>query len=459
MKVAEIQVPAPSQRRFAWSEPPIAGESLLGFVARNADKHGVMDMCAVLRAAGVDTLKPATLPTVHFEAAADIARVFKTSTQEVEDRFYRPISLAGRAFECLDYFGTHIRQIYRDAKRRRVSPASLAASPHHRAIWDLRPLAFCPESKEMLIDACPRCKAALRWRWTLGVHMCESCGADLRDFPQPKVDKALWPGLDLAAGLIHPIAELRPSAVIVADGETIETSSGDMFEFAVALAWAFADPSARRTVRKLKEIGQIDAIGPSELAAAGNLIANWGLLSEMTERFRSHKDARPGYWGIDKEMGRLAALAVDPFLAPELKQLMNRSLNAAMAGSTFPVARRKLKNTDGNLVTVLDAAKMLGAARRTIVGWHKEGLIDLLSFSGSTNSVKLMRLDDIEAIIAEREEAISRTDVAAIFGLGDADRLGARCLRPIPQDRGTHRQPVPDGALFPPTGHRTGRAH
>ena len=413
--------PASDRRRFAWSDPPIPGESLLGFVARNAAKHGIKDMISMLRAAGIETLKPCALPVVHFDAVPELAHVFKTTGAEISARFYRPVTAAGRPGAYFDFFGAEIRDIYRAAGRRRVSPASLAISPHHRAVWDLRSLAFCPESKEILIDACPKCGAALGWRWTRGVHVCESCGADLREFPQPKIEEDLHLGLDLVVGIVDPSPKGIGGAAILDGNDFVSGSAGEMFEFALALAWAFSKPAAPRETRRFDSVADIEAIRPGDLAAAGELIGDWDRFADVAAEFRSHREGRPGYYGIDKDMGRLAELAADPFLNDELRALMARSIERAIKDSPMPVAGRRVKVADGSLVSVLEASQILGCGRRTIVAWRDAGLIELISPDGSERAVKLMRRDDIDAIADERAGAVSRADASVLLGLGDND--------------------------------------
>ena len=64
-------------------------------------------------------------------------------------------------------------------RRRRVAPGSLRLSPHHRSVWQISPLPYCPESWDALIDTCPTCKQTLTWR-TRAIERCQACDFDLR---------------------------------------------------------------------------------------------------------------------------------------------------------------------------------------------------------------------------------------------------------------------------------------
>ncbi|MBY5545994.1 hypothetical protein HFO61_03915 [Rhizobium leguminosarum] len=71
------------------------------------------------------------------------------------------------------------------ATARRVAPSALKLKNFQRAIWAIKWIGFDPETMEMLIDQCPSCTVRLGWETSFGVSRCDSCGCDLRDFPQP----------------------------------------------------------------------------------------------------------------------------------------------------------------------------------------------------------------------------------------------------------------------------------
>jgi hypothetical protein len=73
-----------------------------------------------------------------------------------------------------------------DWNTRRIGPNSLRDTPYHRGSWLNLLLPYCPESLELLVDACPFC-GPLGWRHTRGVSNCERCGE--------RVSASLEPGL------------------------------------------------------------------------------------------------------------------------------------------------------------------------------------------------------------------------------------------------------------------------
>ena len=136
--------------RFVWSRPPIAGELLLGFVTRNADVHaadkdlpgapsgGHRDYCSGIVADGAPGSGAGVGIPVHDDSRGDpFAGLSGRRASGAPDAF-------------VSFFGTPLRKLYLELYRRRVSPGSLRRSGHHRALWDIRPLSFCVESKEVL---------------------------------------------------------------------------------------------------------------------------------------------------------------------------------------------------------------------------------------------------------------------------------------------------------------------
>jgi hypothetical protein len=254
-----------------------------------------------------------------------------------------------------------------------VSPRSLAISAHHRAVWDLLPLSFCPESRETLIDACPMCKRVLRWRRTLGVAFCEHCvdedgepTVDLRDFPQPLIDVADEAALDLAIDLVRPGID-RIRALTAVAGPFRAFDAGDLFEAVVAVACAATtEPDAPRGImRRMKTLDDFKRITPSALATGARVLTDWPrAFHDLADRVRSQASLRPGHYGVRKELGPLLMLGRDQHLATGIKALVRAEVDRNMAQSAGQRAslRRADNHRDETWITAQAAAERFGTA-------------------------------------------------------------------------------------------------
>ncbi len=68
---------------------------------------------------------------------------------------------------------------------RRICPACLIQSAHHRQIWDIKYIAVCPIHRCLLIDECAKCGRPLQWHGREIVR-CR-CKLDLRSLHSPEV--------------------------------------------------------------------------------------------------------------------------------------------------------------------------------------------------------------------------------------------------------------------------------
>ena len=124
-------------------------ESLLGFVTRALSVTVVVQLQQGLALGGVKTGAPVAIATslTGEREIAGIAALFKTTAAEISKRTYAGGSAGPNRRELIDFFGVTIRAHYREAKIRRVSPRALEIAPYHRAVWELRPLSFDPQTR------------------------------------------------------------------------------------------------------------------------------------------------------------------------------------------------------------------------------------------------------------------------------------------------------------------------
>ncbi len=407
---------------------PIQGESLLGLVTRTAARNGFDGLSRVVRLADIQTLRVEALPTIHAlaDGAADrLAFVLNVPTIEIGPRCHPPVDRDAAA-GFVDFHGVAVRAAYREGGRRRVSPLSLRASPHHRAIWDLLPFGFCPESMESLIDACPVCRKPLRWRRTVGIPFCESCvddegdpTVDLREHPGHVFEVADMEALRLATGIVDPdptrrvvARKLLPS---VFDGFT----EGDIFEAIVALACAITtDPGASRGImRRMKTLADFSRITPEALALAARTLICWpNAFHELAERVRGQAEQRDGHYGVRKELGPLLMLTRDPHLAPTMKEMVRAEIDTNMAATSAIAAVRRVDNhREEEWITVQAAAARFGINRKMLGKLADE--LGARRVEGAVRSPVLLRVAQVERFAAERADLMPASTAAIRLGL------------------------------------------
>lgn len=175
MKVAE----APFKRlRFEYDPGP--RESVIGALAAACREHRLPRIATALEGGGVHVARIGLIQCAPTDMLDRIARVIRTE----------PANLHTIAFTWSDrrdriVLGDLVapRSAF-DLERRRISPVSLRKGPYHRSDWLNLLLPYCPESLELLVDACPDC-GPLGWRWTRGLDACEGCGKQIAPSKAP----------------------------------------------------------------------------------------------------------------------------------------------------------------------------------------------------------------------------------------------------------------------------------
>lgn len=166
MKVAD----APFKRlRFGYD--PDGRESVIGALAAACREHRLPRITTALEGGGVQVARVGSIQCAPPDTLDQIARVMRTD----------PANLHAVAFTQSErrdriVLGDLVAPRFAfDFERRRIGPVSLRKTPYHRSAWLNLLLPYCPESLELLVDACPDC-GPLGWRWTRGLEACEGCG-------------------------------------------------------------------------------------------------------------------------------------------------------------------------------------------------------------------------------------------------------------------------------------------
>lgn len=135
------------------------------------------------------------------QALAQLAFACRLPVQALEERRYRPDSIMP-SLPGVRFHGATIPTYDLALRRRRLTPA-WARAGYHCALGHHGLATHCPQSGELLIDACPGCGTSLTWTRSV-FHGCHACGYDLRHHNAQIVPRrallATAPMLDV----IHP---------------------------------------------------------------------------------------------------------------------------------------------------------------------------------------------------------------------------------------------------------------
>jgi TniQ len=411
-------------------DPPTSApdESLLGWVARAAADHAFRSIKRAPEKAGIRRSSPETLPLLGHAICDQISFLLKVPRAEVEARVYGALR-QGSGRDQIEFFGSQIRKAYRESKIRRVSPRALAASPHHRAIWEIRIFGFCTDTKEVLLTVCPVCGSTLGWRRTHGIEYCDSCkdrkgerATDLRDFPQPIVTAQDEAGLSIMCDLIHPLSERREKARRSISAPLVEYANNEIFEFGIALCCAetMRPTRTQKTLERPKRLEDYARFTPEILSHAGRAILDWpNGLHSIIDGIRAKADERRNFYGIGKELGPLAALGRLYSLPQGIRNLVKVAIDKDMleTAASLPTPRRLDTRNRSDLITSRKASQKYHCEHSLLGRLAKQGILKSIRAEGCQQAPLLLYDAEIAELVERASEAESSTKAAMRLGI------------------------------------------
>lgn len=430
MKVPERRGDRLRPLMFRPDPAPVPGESLLGLVARATTRNGYPSLLKVIRIADIGRGQTNSIPAqVTDEEAERLAYVLKVPASEVTSRLHRVVTFPDRDGEFIDFFGVTIRAQYREKRYRRVSPLALRRSPHHRAVHDLAPFSFCPETMETLLDRCPVCRRHLLWITTRGVAFCESCRdeddeptVDLRDHPQPLVEVNDDAGLRLLTDLVDPDPSRRERAVANVDPALGGAAPGDLFELAILLARAAMTPSETvyTQIRRMRGPDDCAFLTPHLLSVMGRTLMEWQAgIGRLCEQARERVDERPQLFGAFKEIGHLRNVTWSSSLTPSLREAVREAVaeDMRLTATDQSPFRKRVHRHRGDLVDTMEAAAILGVKHAHMPKLAARGALKALAMEGADRTLTLYDRAEVEAIAEVKRDMTEATKAARAVGL------------------------------------------
>lgn len=211
---------------------PLAGESLASFVVRTSNNN-VLSWRTLLNSTGCGVGELSAMAT-RSDDLSQFAAVVGADANAMKAMQYQSVKRDGQP-AAIVFFGAELRASLRTASRR-IAPASMLFSAHHRALWEIQPLSFCAESWTMLTPECPnpKCGSRLDWSYRPRVGSCSTCEMAFVEHETAKVPMELRDDLGLLSGLIDPTPERRGAALAAVDPKLQGTNRGHLFELALA---------------------------------------------------------------------------------------------------------------------------------------------------------------------------------------------------------------------------------
>lgn len=379
---------------------PIRGESLDGFIARHAAAEGYPNTLELTSLAGARWAHRPVVALAEPEDLVALADCMGVAHDGLVLRSSPYVSEARRRF-----FEVELDHRSFVARRRLFSPASLADSPHHRALWTLRPFPFCEESWELLQHRCPdpACSTVQRWHHAMGVDRCDQCVEPLIGSAAPHVPDALRPQLRLLIGLVHPERARRDESRERLPEPLSSMSAGDLLDLACALAGVH-DPSIRQSSnRRLLADCAAPAVVNEAMAAAWLLLEGWPTAFEdmagerIATRAGRHGDGNRG--------------ATEAFLALADGRSSTAEVRALIGDLRSGLTRR------GRGRDIKSAARHVGLKVTELARLRRAGLVRTIFSIDDDRPLPLLCARDLDGLAKVLRTSSSFTKAAVRLGI------------------------------------------
>lgn len=304
--LASVRAANAPRRRLVIRIQPAPNESLLGYLTRVAD-HNVLQRPADILD-GVCDWPPGKLTRFQQDGIAQIIGIPIQTFKAVCERSVFP----ELPRKMLSY------------GRRRLAPASLRVSPHHRASWSISAIDFCVETWQVLIENCPSCRAPLGWGQP-SVHTCPSCTADLRKADSDYVPDSWRPVLTQAMRLAT-VERQDLGAEIALHEDLGSLSPVEVFQLAVVCGRALKPPRSGQKLQKDEGWSYLSLAAGMELVmgypASVHALTEAAALNALKPVFFRRMEVAAEARGGDLRKVMIAMSAMDPKV-PGIVRLRN----------------------------------------------------------------------------------------------------------------------------------------
>ena len=320
---------APKLRHLRFDLDVQPDESVPGAIARGVAAHHLVRPGYVLKEAGAG--KRAGLTQLSDPAELTrLAQVIRCDAGRLTAQAGRRLLEPGdrRLQHFIDFDGLVLPRGHLELQRRRISPVSLLASPHHRQAWLMNVLPFCPVSLERLVDTCPNCGATLGWANTYGIHRCEECLKIMPPSAEPQLADDLVDDYRLFADLLSLRPAERTKTVAAMPPRLRRLAPGELARLALRCGLDCEDGSEKRAWQTRagrmapERLAETAAHGIALLRSWPHGISSWALdrVARASDEVACRRDLRRRIrriaWG-DSAFGDQTSLLAEVF--PDLR--------------------------------------------------------------------------------------------------------------------------------------------
>lgn len=304
-------------RGLLLTPPAPPGISLPGLIAASARLNVLGDVKSTLRSIGLSPARPGCISvTVQGREEALAARL-GCAVSVVSAAATPPLDPSDTS--VVRWGDGSIRRSYLVTRTRRISPAALKGSPHHRAAWSNALLDYCPESLDLLVDRCRRCGRTQRWLAAQGIECCDEPGCGALEGSGEVLPEGHVDGYRLFAGICSPVPAERRFALTRLVPDLMRLEPITLTEFAIKIGLALEG------VESAKHSGFEDLSSDQRSRAASRgamALLDWPL--RLRSEVRSELESRGLGDGLARRRLRNALLSAGRSIrgGPYLRELL-----------------------------------------------------------------------------------------------------------------------------------------
>jgi len=255
---------------------PKADESLLSLLVRTADANVLGRLECLQSVAGITNVRPEYIAFTGASHTEALAGLLGLRPSEVSNRMH-PSWRDTNLPDQVDWHGTPLPRRWIEVRTVRFSPSGLLDQVHHRDVWSIKPLRYCPHSMELLVDLCGGCGIKMRWSKAKSTTHCSGCGLPLNSQAGQLLTAELQRDAREVAALVDVDRAIRSQAMTRVPAPFSSWEPGSVFHAAVELGFVANNPVPRDGCNrwKLMQRGSFEDYTTADLISGYRFIRQW----------------------------------------------------------------------------------------------------------------------------------------------------------------------------------------